>query len=120
MLFGLIVLISTLYLAGDAAPVRGRFSASDKGRWEAISDPVTSQLKCDWPGLTAGVVVDRTSGDVYMVVCGQGIWKSTDQGRSFARTDGSAVGGRCETGFALCADAAGRRLCCFMLDGLSG
>jgi hypothetical protein len=93
---------------------------SAKGRWVAISEPVTSQVKCDWPGLTAGVTVDRSNGDVYMVVAGQGIWKSADRGATFARVDGKAVGGRCETGYSLCADPNGGRLYCFMLDGPSG
>ncbi len=56
------------------------------------------------------MTVDRSSGDVYIVVTGkeifkergQGIWKSTDQGATFARVDGNVIGGRCETGYALC------------------
>src|SRR6187401_2528392 len=77
---------------------------------------------------TGGVTVDRSNGDVYVVVTGkeifkergQGIWKSTDQGATFARVDGNVISGRCETGYGLCADPKGKRLYCFMLDGPSG
>jgi hypothetical protein len=52
-----------------------------------------------------------------MIIAGQGVWKSTDQGKSFVRCDDGAVGGRCETAYSLNFDPAGRRLACFMLDG---
>ena len=74
-------------LAVSAAP------AQSHGKWVSISDGVVAKLtaegkKIGWPGLTSGVGVDRTNGDVYMVVCDQGIWKSTDHGATFARIDG--------------------------------
>ncbi len=92
------------------------------GKWTEISTEVLQKLKddakkIDWPGGTAGVAVDPATGDVFMVVPGQGIWKSADQGKTFARTDGGAVGGRAETSYALQFDPAGKRLACFMLDG---
>ena len=43
--------------------------------------------KIGYPGLTAGVAVDPATGDVYMVVCDQGLWKSTDAGSTFARIE---------------------------------
>jgi len=52
-----------------------------------------------------------------MVVCDQGLWKSTDAGKTFARVDGGKIGGRCETGYALDFDAGGKRLACFMIYG---
>ena len=90
--------------------------------WLIISQPVIQQLekdgkKIDWPGVTAGVTADPATGDVYMIVPGQGIWKSADQGQTFTRADQSEIGGRCETGYSLNIDPAGRRLACFMLDG---
>lgn len=106
-------------LLPSVSSVAAETSVGAKGRWVAISEPVTSQVKCDWPGLTAGVTVDRTNGDVYMVVAGQGIWKSADRGAAFSRVDGKTVGGRCETAYSLCADPNGGRLFCFMLDGPS-
>src|SRR5262245_11572401 len=86
--------------------------------WQNISDPVTSQIqKPGYAGPTAGVVVDRASGDVFMVVNDNGLWKSTDHGVNFTRCDGKAIGGRCETGYALQADPAGKRLACVMIYG---
>ena len=93
-----------------------------KSSWVPISDGVLKQLgredrKIGYPGGTAGVSVDRTTGEVYMIVPDQGVWKSLDQAATFTRVDDGKLGGRCETGFALNADPAGRRLACFMLDG---
>ena len=94
--------------------IRGTLFAGD---WTNISDPVLAQVKPGTYGPTAGVVVDRLSGAVFMVVSDQGLWRSGDHGRTFARCDGKTVGGRCETGWALQADPAGRRLACFMIYG---
>jgi len=80
---------------------------------------VTSQVKPGYAGPTAGVVVDRVSGDVFMVVNDQGLWKSSDHGQTFARVDEKNIGGRCETGWALNFDPQGRRLFCFMIYGSS-
>lgn len=100
-------------------------SAPVKGQWVNVSDKVIKALADDgkkpgYPGLTAGIAVDRVTGDVYMVVPDQGIWKSTDKGETFTRADGGKIGGRCETGFALNFDPNGKRLACFMLDGAAG
>jgi photosystem II stability/assembly factor-like uncharacterized protein len=93
--------------------------AQEKGKWVSISDGVTSQVKPGYPGKTAGVTVDPSNGDVFMVVPDQGMWKSTDRGATFARVDDKAIGGRCETGYALNFDPAGKRLMCFMIYGSS-
>src|SRR4029434_2544111 len=96
------------------------FACSASAEWLNISDSVTSQVKPGYAGPTAGIVVDRASGDVFLVVSDQGLWRSSDHGVTFARCDGQAIGGRCETGWALQADPAGRRLACFMIYGSSG
>jgi hypothetical protein len=93
-----------------------------RAQWVSVSDEALRQLaadgkKTDWPGETAGVVVDPSNGDVYMIVAGQGVWKSTDRAKTFARCDSGKVGGRCETAYSLNIDPAGKRLACFMLDG---
>ena len=93
--------------------------AAHAAEWVNISDRVTSQVKPGYAGPTAGVTADPASGDVFMVVNDQGLWKSGDQGGSFARVDGTNVGGRCETGWALNMDPDGRRLFCFMIYGSS-
>ena len=113
--------VVALVLAASGAAAADRPA---KGMWVAISDGVLAKLQAEnikpaWPGKTTGVAVDRTTGDVYMIVCGQGVWKSRDKGVTFRRVDGKTVGGRCETGYSLCGDPAGKRLVCFMLDGTS-
>jgi photosystem II stability/assembly factor-like uncharacterized protein len=94
----------------------------EAGKWVVISEGVTTELKnagkkIGYPGLTAGVAVDRTTGDLFMVICDLGIWKSSDQGQTFARVDGESVGGRCETGFALNVSPRGKGLAAFMVYG---
>ena len=89
------------------------------GEWTNISDATTATVKPGYAGPTAGVVADRVSGDVFMVVSDQGLWRSGDHGATFSRCDGGAIGGRCETGWALQADPAGKRLACFMIYGSS-
>src|SRR5688572_24264059 len=54
--------------------------AAEKGQWTPISAGVLAQVKPGYPGKTAGVAVDPATGDVYMVVPDQGLWKSSDQG----------------------------------------
>ncbi len=94
-------------------------TAAFAGEWINISDPVTAPLKPGYGGPTAGVTVDRAGGDVFMVVSDLGLWRSADHGATFARCDDKAIGGRCETGWALQADPAGKRLACFMIYGSS-
>ena len=93
--------------------------SASAGEWVNISDAVTASLKPGYAGPTAGVVVDRASGAVFMVVNDLGLWRSLDHGATFARGDQENIGGRCETGWALQADPAGRRLFCFMIYGSS-
>lgn len=95
-------------------------AAAAEPEWTVIGAEVLAQVKPGYPGKTAGIAVDRTSGDVYLVVPDQGLWKSTDQAKTFARVDGKAIGGRCETSFAIATDPAGKRLACFMVYGSSG
>ena len=94
-------------------------AAASAGEWVNISDEVTAQVKPGYAGPTAGVTVDPASGDVFMVVSDQGLWKSSDQGKTFARVDDKNIGGRCETGYALNFDPKGARLFCFMIYGSS-
>ena len=89
------------------------------GEWTNISDNTTAPLKPGYGGPTAGIVTDRASGAVFMVISDLGLWRSTDHGATFARCDEKNIGGRCETGWALQADPAGKRLACFMIYGSS-
>jgi len=115
----LISLFSIIALAADAPvtnPIPATPAPTTKGEWVPVLEG------------TGGVVADRAGGEVFAVVTGkeifkekgQGVWKSTDAGATFARVDGGVISGRCETGYGLCADPAGRRLYGFMLDGASG
>lgn len=114
--FGLAIMLLAAVTAG---------AGGQAAKWTDISAPVLQKLKddsrkIDWPGETAGVAVDPATGDIFMIVPGQGIWKSADQGKSFARADEGTIGGRCETSYSLEFDPAGKRLACFMLDGKCG
>lgn len=115
--------LATLILGINGNIGQGQSLASD---WVPISDNLTNRLKQEgkeigYPGKgTAGVSVDPQTGDIHMVVANQGIWISGDAGKTFKRWDDGTISGRCETGYALNADPAGKRLACFMLDGSSG
>ena len=120
-----LLLASVLSAAGVGYSQDKSTSATKDNGWIDISAKVVKGLasegkKPGWPGKTAGIAVDRVTGDVFMVVPDQGIWRSRDHGESFKRVDGGKIGGRCETGFALNLDPKGKRLACFMLDGPSG
>jgi len=98
-----------------------------RGQWVVISDGILSELGRTHPPsndpfalLTAGISVDRTNGDVYMLANNIGICKSTDQGKTFSLVSGNAVSGRFETGWGLNIDPAGGRLMCFAIYGSSG
>lgn len=117
-------LVTLLFAALAPLAIAAEDARPPAASWVSISDGVVAQLQKDgkkigYPGLTAGVTVDPAGGDVYLVVCDQGLWKSTDAGKTFARVDRGTVGGRCETGFALNFDPAGKRLACFMIYGSS-
>jgi photosystem II stability/assembly factor-like uncharacterized protein len=67
------------------------------------------------------VAVDRATGDVYVVLNNNGVWRSSDKGKTFERIDGGKISGRCETGWAINMDPNnGKRFACYMLDGLCG
>jgi len=110
------------------ATVDGAFAANDQPSataWANISDPVVQALtnsgtNIPWPGNTAGVAVDRTTGALYMDICNLGLWKSSDHGRSFKRIATGQISGRCEFGYALNCDPAGSRMACLLLDGKCG
>jgi len=94
------------------------------GEWVTISDGILAELEKDHPKskdkfttMTAGVSVDRVSGDVYLLANNIGICKSTDQGKTFTLVSGKSVTGRFETGWGLNVDPGGGRLMCFTIYG---
>ncbi len=96
------------------------------GAWTPISQGVLAELdKTHTPSndpfavLTAGIAVDRTNGDVYLLANNIGICKSTDRGQTFSLVSGQAVTGRFETDGGLNIDPNGKRLMCFTIYGSS-
>ncbi|CAN5490455.1 hypothetical protein BH11ARM1_BH11ARM1_02750 [soil metagenome] len=94
------------------------------GRWVEMSGGILSELEKNHPvsddiytRATAGVSVDRKTGDVYLLANNIGICKSSDQGKSFTLVSGNAVTGRFETGWGLNIDPSGGRLMCFTIYG---
>jgi hypothetical protein len=118
-------LAAACVLLGVAAAQAQESAGDGKGAWVAISGELLKKLEAEgkkpaWPGQTTGVAVDRTTGELFLAVPGLGIWKSADKGKSFERVDGGKIGGRCETGWVLNVDPEGKKLACFMLDGVCG
>jgi hypothetical protein len=94
--------------------------------WTDVSTALVDSLKAKgittgYPGGCSGVVVNRLTGEVTIKVIGCGLWRSGDQGATWARIDANTIGGRDETGWATSADPADpRRLVSFSLDGPAG
>ena len=101
-------------------------SAHAAERWIDISSSLLERVtnngaKPAWPGGCSGVVVNRTNGDVTIKMVGLGLWRSSDQGRSWTRIDGETISGRDETGWATSVDQnAPGRMASFSLDGSAG
>src|SRR5436189_2533647 len=85
------------------------------GDWVNISDDVTSKVKPGYAGPTAGICVEPDSAGVYLVVNDQGLWLRGGGHPQFERIDNKNIGGRCETGWALQINPAGKGLACFMI-----
>jgi hypothetical protein len=120
-LCALVWLVACLFtLTARAEPPKPRYA----GEWATISDGILAELEKDHPKskdkfttMTAGISVDRVSGDVYLLANNIGICKSTDQGKRFTLVSGKSVTGRFETGWGLNIDPAGGRLMCFTIYG---
>jgi hypothetical protein len=99
---------------------------NDVGQWVVISDGILTELGKTHPKssdpngtLTAGVSVDRKTGDVYLLANNIGICKSRDQGQTFKLVSGNTITGRFETACGLNIDPSGGRLMCFTIYGSS-
>src|SRR5260221_9807628 len=102
--FVLVMLILASFCKAEGSPA---------GQWVSISDAILADLEKDRPKsndkyttMTAGISVDRTNGDVYLLANNVGICKSTDQGKTFTLVSGKSVSGRFETGWGLNIDPA--------------
>jgi photosystem II stability/assembly factor-like uncharacterized protein len=94
--------------------------------WTDISSSLLERLtnsgvKLAWPGGCSGAVVNRLMGEVTIKVVGGGLWRSSDQGKSWQRVDQDTISGRDETGWASSVDQnAPQRMASFSLDGSAG
>jgi len=86
----------------------------------AAGEPASGWLSCYNGSATAGIAVDRATGDVYAVVDGSGIAKSIDHGKTFTMVNQTIVKSHAETGCGLNIDPEGGRLMCFMCYGDAG
>jgi photosystem II stability/assembly factor-like uncharacterized protein len=89
-----LALIATALLLPTAA------TAAD---WQATTTDLLQKEKPGYGGLS-GVAVDHATGHVFVDVSDRGVFRSTDQGRTWERLGNSPIKGRTETGG------------CFMLD----
>ena len=102
------------------------FAAESAPSWTDITSALLTRLtnngaKPAWPGGCSGVVVNRTNGDVTIKIVGLGLWRSSDQGANWKRTDDETISGRDETGWATSLDQnAPGRIASFSLDGSAG
>ena len=95
-------------------------------RWTDISTSLLERLtnsgaKLPWPGGCSGVVANRLNGDVTIKLVGFGLWRSSDQGKTWQRIDGEHISGRDETGWTTSVDQnSPTRMVSFSLDGFAG
>jgi photosystem II stability/assembly factor-like uncharacterized protein len=119
------MLVSCLLIAAGLVTGAVSFAAEpSKGQWVNISDALVAKLtgegaKPGYAGPTAGVAVDPASGDVFLIINDQGLYRSSDRGATWARCDGKAVSGRCETGFGIDCGPDGNLLAVFTVYGSS-
>jgi hypothetical protein len=67
--------------------------AAEKGKWAIISERLLADLEKEgkkpaWPGKATGVVTDRTTRDAFVLIPGQGVWRTAGKGAKFERVDG--------------------------------
>ncbi len=113
-----------ILLTGIAALLATPIHAADT--WTDVSGPLLQRLtnsgvKLGWPGGCSGVVANRLNGELTIKVVGGGLWRSSDQGKTWQRVDNDTISGRDETGWATSADQnAPNRIASFSLDGTAG
>jgi hypothetical protein len=75
--------------------------------WEATTTELLRKAKAGYGGL-CGVVVDHRTGDVYVDVSERGLFRSSNQGKSWARVGDKPLKGRTESPGCLLLDPTGK------------
>ena len=75
--------------------------------WQATTTELLAKVKPGYGGLS-GVVVDHRSGDVYVNVSDQGVYRSADQGRTWKLLGDKAFKGRTEWPGSMLNDPVGK------------
>ncbi len=104
----------------SACPLLLLLAAGAAGAAASAADAAGGWQSCYNGTATAGIAVDRVSGEVYAVVDGSGIAKSVDHGRTFTMVNQTIVKSHAETGCGLSIDPEGGRVMCFMCYGDAG
>jgi hypothetical protein len=74
-----------------------------------------------YPGGCSGAAVNRITGDAMIVICGFGVWKSSDQGTNWTRIDNGTVSGRGAGAWSFQVDQNDpRRMAVFPMEGDAG
>jgi len=81
-------------------------SSAWPGEWKAITEEWLKTLKPGFGGLS-GIAVDHASGAVYVNVSDQGVYRSTDQGKTW-KVVGKRFRGRTEWPGCLMLDPTGK------------
>lgn len=84
-----------------AAPARGA------DEWQPVATELLAKEKTGFGGLS-GVAVDRTSGALYVCLSDRGLFRSTDQGKTWERFGKDIPKGRTETPGCLQLDPTGK------------
>jgi photosystem II stability/assembly factor-like uncharacterized protein len=75
--------------------------------WQAVTTELLQKEKPGYGGLS-GVAVDPANGDVFVDVSNRGIFRSSDQGKSWERVGKNPIEGRTETAGCLQLDPTGK------------
>lgn len=93
-------------------------AAGEKGKWVVIHKGVEIDQKqkdgttVKKPGGVSSLAVDRKTGDLFLFLNGSGLWKSTDQGKTFTQLN--TLSGRCARSESLSIDPEdGKRIACY-------
>ena len=115
---------SVLFVILAALPLS--VSAAETGNWVALWQDAYHDMpdgSYDPERMFGLPAVDRTTGDVYLSLWDHGIWKSSDEGRTFSRVDGGKIsGGGCGPilGCAFYIHPEGKRLVTFNMNNGPG